>query len=71
MRLREPGAQRVVNPFTGETSHSSFADLYDEASLAYPEIAEAFARGDQARLARLVGGLNYEGRIVEDDVTPR
>ena len=65
------GRNEWVHPFTGETSHSSFADLYDEASLAYPEIAEAFARGDEARLARLVGGLNYEGRIVEDDVTPR
>ena len=56
-----------THPFTGETSHDSFADLYDQACLFYPELAEAYVRNDEALIARLVGGVNYEGRSVEGD----
>lgn len=55
------------NPFTGEVRSASFADLFDEARLAYPKLAEAFVRGDEPRLRELVDGLNYEGRPGTDD----
>ena len=55
------------NPFTGEVRSASFADLFDEARLAYPALAEAFVRGDERRLRELVGGLSYEGRPGTDD----
>lgn len=54
------------SPFTHETSHESFPDLYDRARADYPALAEAVVRGDGARLAELVGGLNYEGRPNSD-----
>lgn len=55
------------DPFTGAVRHESLADLFDEARLAYPALAEAFVRGDEAALRRLVAGLNYEGRPGTDD----
>lgn len=53
-----------TNPFTGEVSHKSFADLFDDARMRWPEIAEALAIGDRERLETLSGGLNYDGRPV-------
>jgi hypothetical protein len=47
--------------------HDSFADLFEEARLAYPALAETLVRGDEGRLRQLVGGLDYEGRHVVDD----
>lgn len=55
-----------THPFTGEVRTDSFADLFDEARLAYPALAEAFVRGDEARLRALVAGLSYEGRPGSD-----
>lgn len=56
-----------TNPFTGEVRTASVADLFDEARLAYPALAEAFVRGDEARLRGLVGGLDFAGRPGTDD----
>lgn len=56
-----------AHPFTGEVRHDSFADLFDEARLAYPVLAEAFVRDRKDELRELVGGLNYEGRPGTDD----
>ena len=56
-----------AHPFTGEVRTDSFADLFDEARLAYPAIAEAFVRGDEARLRELVGGLDFAGRPGTDE----
>ena len=53
-----------TNPFTGEKRHASFADLFEEALGAYPQLAEAFVRGDRERFDKIVGGLNYDGRPV-------
>ena len=50
------------DPFDGRVRHESFADLFDEARLAYPALAEAFVRGDEAELRRLVAGRDYAGR---------
>lgn len=55
------------NPFTGETRNESFADLYEEAVLAYPQLVEAFVRGDEATFRKLVGSRNYDGRPGSDD----
>ena len=55
--LREPGIYGT----------DSFADLFDEARLAYPALAEAFVRGDEARLRALVAGLDFAGRPEADD----
>ena len=51
-----------ANPFTGERSHASFADLFEEALEAYPQMAEAFVRGDRRRFDAMAGGVNYDGR---------
>ena len=56
-----------VHPFTGERRTDSFADLFDEARLAYPALAEAFARGGETRLRELVAGLDFAGRPEADD----
>lgn len=56
------GCRPWRDPFDGRVRHESFADLYDEARLSYPALAEAFVRGDERRLRGLVAGLNYEGR---------
>lgn len=56
-----------TNPFTDEVRTASVADLFDEARLAYPALAEAFVRGDEARLRELVGGLDFAGRSGTDD----
>lgn len=56
-----------THPFTGEVRTDSFADLFDEARLVYPTIAEAFVRGDEARLRELVGGLDFAGRPAADE----
>ena len=53
-----------TNPFTGEKRHASFADLFEEALVTYPQLAEAFVRGDRERFDAIVGGLNYDGRPV-------
>lgn len=55
------------DPTTGTVRHDSFADLFEEARLAYPALAEALVRGDEKRLRKLVGGLDYEGRRITDD----
>ncbi|QOY61229.1 zinc dependent phospholipase C family protein [Thermophilibacter immobilis] len=52
---------------TDTVRHDSFADLFEEARLAYPALAETLVRGDEGRLRQLVGGLDYEGRHVVDD----
>ena len=56
-----------THPFTGEVRTDSAADLFDEARLAYPALAEAFVRGNEARLRKLVGGLDFSGRPAADD----
>lgn len=61
------GRRPWSNPFTGEVRDASMADLYDEAALAYPSLAEAFVRGDAEGLRGLVGGLSFEGRPKTDD----
>ena len=55
------------DPFDGRVRHESFADLYDEARLAYPALAEAFVRGDEGELRRLVAGRSYAGQPGTDD----
>jgi hypothetical protein len=30
--------------------------------VTYPQLAEAFVRGDKQRFEAIVGGLNYDGR---------
>ena len=55
------------DPYDGRVRHESFADLFDEARLAYPALAEAFMRGDESELRRLVGGRDYAGRPGADD----
>lgn len=50
------------HPFTDETRTESFADLFDEARLSYPALAEAFVRGNESQIRDFVSGLNYEGR---------
>lgn len=54
--------RKWTNPFTGERSHASFADLFEEALRAYPQLAEAFVHADWERFDAAVGGLNYDGR---------
>ena len=56
-----------THPFTGEVRTDSAADLFDEARLAYPGLAGAFVRGDEARLRALVAGLDFSGRPGTDD----
>ncbi len=51
-----------ANPWTGETSNASFADLFDQALEAYPTFAEAFVRGDAERFGQLVDRVNYNGQ---------
>ncbi len=51
------------NPWTGQTSHASFADLFDQALVAYHAFAEAFVRGDAERFSGLVDGVNYNGQL--------
>ena len=55
-----------ADPFDGRVRHESFADLFDEARLAYPALAEALVRGDERALRGLVGGLDYAGRPIDD-----
>lgn len=55
------------DPFTGRVRSESLADLFDEARLSYPALAEAFVRGDRGGFRRLVGGLDYAGRPGTDD----
>lgn len=55
------------NPFTGRERHASMADLFDEARLAYPELAEALVRGREDEFRRLVGGLSYAGEPGTDE----
>ena len=55
------------DPFTGRIRCESVADLFDEARLSYPALAEAFVRGDRGGFRDLVGGLSYEGRPGTDD----
>ncbi len=56
------GCREWQNPWTGKTSHASFADLFDQALVAYPAFAEAFVRGDAERFSCLVAGVNYNGQ---------
>ena len=51
-----------TNPFTGETSHDSFADRFDIARMRWPEFCEAMVAGDRERLETLAGGINYDGQ---------
>ncbi len=55
------------DPFTGRVRSESLADLFDEARLSYPALAEAYVRGDREGFRRLVGGLDYAGRPGTDD----
>lgn len=55
-----------ANPFTGKRSRASFADLFEEALVTYPRMAEAFVRADRERFDAMVGGINYDGRPVGD-----
>lgn len=52
------------DPFDGVTRTESFADLFDEARLLYPALAEAFVRGDVAELDRLTDGRDFRGERV-------
>ncbi|WP_455136597.1 zinc dependent phospholipase C family protein [Thermophilibacter sp.] len=52
------------DPFDGAVRTESFADLFDEARLRYPALAEAFVRGDADGLDRLAGGRNFQGERV-------
>ena len=61
------GCRPWADPFTGRVRHVSFADLFDEARLSYPALAEALVHGDEARFRELVGGLSYAGRPGTDD----
>lgn len=54
------------NPYTGEVSHDSVADLFDQARLRWPRLAEAYVRGDGQSLREEIAGINYEGRPVPD-----
>ena len=56
-----------VDPYSGHVRHESVADLYDEARLSYPALAEALVRGRESELRRLVGGLNYAGEPGTDE----
>lgn len=55
------------DPATGVIYTDSFADRYEQASLYYPKIAEAFVRGDAVSLYELVDGVNYNGQLFKDD----
>lgn len=55
------------DPWTGETRHDSFADLFDQALVYYPMLAEALVRGKREHVRELVGGINYNGQRVTDD----
>lgn len=50
------------NPYTGEASTASFADLFHDALLAWPVFASRIAAGDQRRIAAMVGDINYYGK---------
>lgn len=52
------------NPYTGEASTASFADLFHDALLAWPEFARRFAQGDSQRLDDMIAGVNYNGRPI-------
>ena len=52
------------DPFDGTVRTESFADLFDEARLRYPALAEAFVRGNEDELATLVDGRNFQGERV-------
>lgn len=50
------------NPYSGETSVASFADLFHDALMAWPVFAQRFVEGDRARLEAMVGSMDYHGR---------
>lgn len=52
------------DPSTGSASTESFADLYHDAIVAYPAFASALVAGDHERLATLVAGRDYYGRVI-------
>lgn len=56
------------NPFTGELTRKSFADLYDEALLLALDLTRAFEAGpfDEATVRTLTGGLNFDGDVPND-----
>lgn len=49
------------DPADGRVRKESFSDLFDAALTGYPELAEAFARGNEARVREMAQGLNYNG----------
>ncbi|MGI6230900.1 MAG: zinc dependent phospholipase C family protein [Tractidigestivibacter sp.] len=49
------------NPYTGQMSQLSFADLFVDATERYPRYAESFIRGNRDDFSKLVGGINYDG----------
>lgn len=53
------------NPWTGERSLASFADLFHDALMAWPTFAQRLVEGDAARLRAMVGGVDYNGRVHE------
>ena len=60
------GCRPWRDPYDGHVRTESFADLFDEARLVYPTLAEAFVRGDATELRRLVTGRDYAGRPTAD-----
>ncbi len=57
--------RRWKNPYTGEPSSKSFADLFFEALEIWEELSEAYVKADEKTLAPLMGKLNYDGKPVE------
>lgn len=53
---------RWRDPATGEASIASFADLFHDALIAWPEFSCRFAAGDQRRLADMIANINYYGQ---------
>ncbi|MDO4848773.1 MAG: hypothetical protein Q4B45_03245 [Coriobacteriia bacterium] len=58
-----------TNPFTGDASTESFADLFESArACVLPALAEVFSCGfDEAASEELTGNLNFEGAPASPD----
>lgn len=54
-----------ADPATGQISHESFADLFQDALDRWPAIAEAYARGHYLKLERLLGDRDFNGVPLE------
>ncbi len=51
------------NPDSNEASRASFADLFHDALLAWPEFSLRIAQGDPRRLGAMIADVDYNGRI--------